>query len=255
MGETLGLVVWTTDQAGPFQTVPYPGHSWKCQGYPQRQPHEYTRNGTAKLLTLFHPADGQLRTKGVTSCTNAVLHPWLKKELSDILAALPDPVTAPTPEAIRAVWSTWTAGLSRYPTLPAQPTAARMLLVLDNLAGHASPAFVIWLFDHGIIPLYTPLGGSWLNMAESIQRIIERRALEGQHPQSPAEIIEWLEADTRLESLADTIRLGRQKSRSSLPQRRQRRYVLGGSGACTYRPIRRRKTILDNWLRSNQVTH
>jgi hypothetical protein len=31
-----------------------------------------------------------------------------------------------------------------------------MLLVLDNLAGHLTPAFVLWLFEHGIIPLYTP---------------------------------------------------------------------------------------------------
>ena len=69
--------------------MPYPGHSWECQGQPQRQPHEYIRNGTAKLLTLFRPANGQLRTKGVTSCTNAVLHGWLKQELSDILSALP----------------------------------------------------------------------------------------------------------------------------------------------------------------------
>ncbi len=27
------------------------------------------------------------------------------------------------------------------------------------------------MIQHGIMPLYTPLGGSWLNMAESIQRI------------------------------------------------------------------------------------
>ena len=250
----LGLAVWTTDQAGPFQTVPYPGHSWECQGDPQHQPHEYIRNGTAKLLTLFHPADGQLRTKGVTSCTNAVLHPWLKQELSDILAALPESATAPTPEAIRAVWSTWTAGLSRYPTLPAQPIAASMPLVLDNLAGHVSPAFVIWLFDHGIIPLYTPLGESWLNMAESIQRIIERRALEGQHPQSPAEIIEWLEAATRGWNRQPTSFVWGGNRAARRFRSRQRRYALGGSGACTYRPIRRRKTILDNRLRSNQVT-
>ena len=207
------------------------------------------------MLTLFHPADGELRTKGVTSCTNAVLHPWLEQELSDILAALPEPVTTPTPEAIRAVWSTWTAGLSRYPTLPAQPAAARMLLVLDNLAGHVSPAFVNWLFDHGIIPLYTPLGGSWLNMAESIQRIIERRALEGQHPQSPAEIIEWLEAATRGWNRQPTPFIWGGKRAARRFRSRQRRYALGGSGACTFRPIRRRKTILDNWLRSNQVTH
>ena len=197
MGEQLGLAVWTTDQAGPFQTLPYPGHSWECQGHPQRQPHEYIRNGTAKLLTLFHPANGELRTQGVTSCTNVVLHGWLKQELSAILATLPEPVTPPTPEAIKALWAIWTAGLTRYPTVPAEPAAPRMLLVLDNLQGHLTPTFVIWLCDHGIIPLYTPLGGSWLNMAESIQRIIERRALEGQHPESPAEIIDWLEAATR----------------------------------------------------------
>jgi hypothetical protein len=207
------------------------------------------------LLTLFRPADGQLRAKGVTSCMNAVLHPWLKQELSDILAALPKPITDATPDSIRAVWSTWTAGLSSYPTLPAQPAAARMLLVLDNLAGHVSPAFVIWLFDHGIIPLYTPLGGSWLNMAESIQRIIERRALEGQHPQSPAEIIEWLEAATRGWNRQPTPFVWGGKRAARRFRSRQRRYALGGSGACTYRPIRRRKTILDNWLRSCQVTH
>jgi hypothetical protein len=41
--------------------------------------------------------------------------------------------------------------------------------------------------------LYTPLGASCLNMNESIQRILARRALEGHHPQSPEEIIKWLE--------------------------------------------------------------
>jgi hypothetical protein len=86
--------------------VPYSGHSWECQEHPQRQPHEYIRNGTAKLLTLFRLADGRLRTKGVISWTNAVLHGWLKQELSDILAALPDPVTAPNLEAIQATWAT-----------------------------------------------------------------------------------------------------------------------------------------------------
>jgi hypothetical protein len=45
------------------------------------------------------------------------------------------------------------------------------------------------MFAHGIMPLYTPLSGSWLNMAESIQRILKRRALEGQQPQTPEEII------------------------------------------------------------------
>ena len=47
------------------------------------------------------------------------------------------------------------------------------------------------------MPLYTPLGGSWLNMAESIQRILKRRALDGQQPRSPAEIGAWFEQTAR----------------------------------------------------------
>ena len=50
-----------------------------------------------------------------------------------------------------------------------------------------------WLFQHGVMPLNTPLSGSWLNMVESLQRIIGHRALAGQHPQTPEEIIAWLE--------------------------------------------------------------
>jgi len=57
-GEAMGLPVWCTDQAGPFRTVPYAGQSWSPEGEPQRQPHEYLRDGTAKVLTLFHPASG-----------------------------------------------------------------------------------------------------------------------------------------------------------------------------------------------------
>ena len=45
--------------------------------------------------------------------------------------------------------------------------------------------------------LFTPFAGSWLNMAESIQRILGRRALEGQHPQTTQQIIAWLEATAR----------------------------------------------------------
>jgi len=74
LGEAMGLSVWCTDQAGPFQAIPQPGQSWRPEGHPERQPHEYLRNGTAKVLTLFHPADGQVRVKGVTTCPNTVLH-------------------------------------------------------------------------------------------------------------------------------------------------------------------------------------
>ena len=60
----MGLAVWVEDEAGPYQTVPYPGESWQPGGQPVHQPHEYIRNGTAKMLTLFHPASGECGSKG-----------------------------------------------------------------------------------------------------------------------------------------------------------------------------------------------
>src|SRR3954464_1932142 len=173
----MGLSVWCTDQAGPFQAVPQPGTSWEPECHPARQPHEYLRNGTAKLMTLFHPADGQVRVKGVTACPNEVLHGWLKEELTAVLAGLPTPPVASAGEAtLRSAWRRWQEGLSVRPTLPAELPPLRMLLVLDNLAGHKTPAFVLWLFSMGIMPLYNPISGSWLNMAESVQRVLKRRA-------------------------------------------------------------------------------
>lgn len=83
--------MWCEDEAGPFSTVPYPGSNWQPQGKAACQDHEYIRNGTAKLLTLFHPATGQVRVKGVTSCTNAVLHHWLQEELATVVQSLPTP--------------------------------------------------------------------------------------------------------------------------------------------------------------------
>jgi hypothetical protein len=173
--------------------MPYPGESWAEEGHPVRQPHEYQRTGTAKLLTLFHPSDGHVRVKGVRSSANAILHPWLKAELSAILAALPDIPDDDVSATNRAEWLVWQEGLTQPMALPAELTRLRLLLIWDNLAGHFTPEMVLWLFSHGIMPLYTPVGGSWLNMTESVQRILKRRALEGQYPQSADEIIIWPE--------------------------------------------------------------
>ena len=54
-----------------------------------------------------------------------------------------------------------------------QTPPLRLLLVWDNLTGHKTPELMLWLCAHGIMPLYTPVGGSWLNMAESIQRVLK----------------------------------------------------------------------------------
>jgi hypothetical protein len=239
------LPVWTEDEAGPYQTVPYPGQSWQPAGQPARRPHEYLRAGTAKQLTLFHPASGTVRVKGVQSCTNAVLHPWLQTELQAILTDLPPAPTLPAPEG-RAAWERWQEGLTVRITLPERLPPLRMLLVWDNLAGHLTPSFVLWLFAHGIMPLYTPLSGSWLNMAESIQRILGRRALEGQHPTTPEEIITWLEAAARGWYRAPTAFVWGGRRHARRDRARHRRHALGGSGAYTRRPLPRRHSTRTN---------
>jgi len=87
----LGLAVWDPDEAGPYQTKPYPGASWQPSGPPSRQAHAYIRNGTAKMLTLFHPRSGAVRIQGVTRASNAVLQPWRKAQCTAILDTLPPP--------------------------------------------------------------------------------------------------------------------------------------------------------------------
>ena len=103
------------------------------------------------------------------------------------------------------------------------------MLVLDNLAGHLSYDLVRWLFDHGVMPLYTPIGGSWLNMAESVRRIIVPRALAGQHPKHAQEVIDWLEQTVAGWNEHPTPFVWNGKRRRRRERARLRR--LGGSGA------------------------
>lgn len=246
-GEQLGLAVWTYDEAGPFQPRPLAGQSWHAQGRPQRQSSHYVRCGTVKLLCLFQPAVGQVYAKGVTHCPNTVLHAWLKTELRRIVATLPAP-PAIEPTVNRRLWQHWQEGLQVRITLAEDLPPLRMLLVMDNLAGHKTPEFVLWLFAHGIMPLYTPLGGSWLNMVESVQRILKRRALEGQAWQTTVEMIAILEATVRGWNAAPTpfVWGGARVARRA---RSRERHRLGGSGACTFRPVRRPLTLMQQWQR------
>src|SRR4051812_42252701 len=88
LGASLGPAGWGEDEAGPFQAIPQPGSSWRPQGHPAIRPHEYVRGGTCKILTLFHPATGQVHLQPVSSCTNPILHGWLKDRLAVILAVI-----------------------------------------------------------------------------------------------------------------------------------------------------------------------
>src|SRR5215212_6536562 len=257
LGAQLGLSVWCEDEAGPFQAVPHPGVSWQPRGQPALQPHEYIRGGTTKILTLFHPATGQVRLQPATRGTNAVLHPWVRERLSAILAELPPPGSSQDAAATQAAWAVWQAGLTRPFTLPHARPPLRLLLVWDNLAGHKTPDLVLWLCAQGVMPLYTPVGGSWLNMAESIERVLKRRALDGQHPHSPAEIGTWFEQTAQGWNEQPTPFVWNGKRR----QRRRRSggaliHRLGGSGACTHQPLRRnRATRASECQNPQQTTH
>ncbi len=104
----MGVPLWCQDEAGPYQAIPQPGASWQLEGQPARQPHEYMRGGTAKLLTLFRPATGEVRAQPVERAPNAVLHPWLREALSQILAALPPPAAGEAGDApARLEWREW----------------------------------------------------------------------------------------------------------------------------------------------------
>ena len=232
--------MWCEDEAGPYQAIPQPGHSWQPEGQPARQPHEYVRGGTAKLLTLFHPATGEVRALPVQQAPNTVLHPWLEAQLTAILATLPAlPPDLAAAQAARDVWEAWQAGLTVRPTLLADLPPLRLLLVLDNLSGHKSADLVCWLFQHGVMPLYTPLSGSWLNLAESVQRILARRALDGQHPETSTQVMDWLAAEVRGWNADPTPFVWGGKRAARRQRARERRHALGGARGYTRRPIAR----------------
>lgn len=165
-----------------------------------------------------------MRAKGVTSAPNAVLHPWLQAELTAVLAALPE-VT--TPEAERPPLARWATWLGHEPREPLPPL--RLILIWDNLAGHLSWSIVRWLYRQGVLPLYTPLSGSWLNLAEALQRIIVGRALAGQHLHASDELITWLEDTVVAWNAAPTPFVWGGKRQERRQRARQRR--LGGAPA------------------------
>jgi hypothetical protein len=202
------------------------------------------------MLTLFHPSNGQVVVKGVRQTTNAVIHHWLSEQLLVILANLPKVI--PRPAYIeRLRWEIWREGLQHTVTWPLQLPPLRLLLIMDNLVGHKNPKWLCWCFEHGILPLYTPLGGSWLNMAESIQRLLKRRALDGQSPDSPQAIIQALEAVATHWNTHPTpfVWAGQRKARRD--RAALKRHRLGASGAATIRASRRRSLSRSAW----QPTH
>ena len=82
------------------------------------------------------------------------------------------------------------------------------------------------------------------------------RALDGQHPTKPEEIIAWFEAVAKAWNRAPTPFEGCGKRAGRRARSRQRRHALGGSGAHTRRPVRQpRQTTFEKWRHTCQVTH
>jgi len=190
------------------------------------------------MLTLFHPATGQVRVTGVTRSTNAILHPWIREQVTQVLAELPEPAELP-PDQNRVRWERWREGLQVKFTLLSELPPLRMLLIWDNLVGHWNADLLIWLMRQGVMVLFTPLSGSWLNLCESVQRILVRRALSGQSFETPEQVMTSLESVARGWNRNPTPFEwgGRRKARRD---RAKERHRLGGSGGFTKRPVRRR---------------
>ena len=119
------------------------------------------------MLILLRPAIGEIRAQTVEHTANAILHPWLKGELQAILKLCP-PTPDVAPEGRR--WQNWDI----YPAaeqLDRFFPPVRVLLILDNLAGHKNHSLVQWCAEHGIFLLWTPTAHDMRNeMTASKQR-------------------------------------------------------------------------------------
>ncbi len=76
----------------------------------------------------------------------------------------------------------------------------------------------------------------------------------GQQPQTPEEIIAWLEATACSWNETPTAFEWGGNRATRRARSRARRHAVGGSGACTRHPVRR-KTIVEKWRHPKQVTH
>jgi hypothetical protein len=90
-------------------------------------------------------------------------------------------------------------------------------------------------------------------MAESIQGIIQRRALNGQHPETPEDIIRWLEETVEGWNHNPTPFFWGGKRAARRDRARRRRQALAKSGACVQR-IRPRMSKIRKFL-SNGYKH
>ena len=209
--DTIGLRQPRT-RRGPTRPSPSRGRAGGRWAGPRACPTS-TSGGDGQAADAVPASHRRGPRQGGDNTPNTVLHPWLQAELPGCWRRGPRGRRAGRERGRRARWATW---LGREPRTTLPPL--RLILVWDNLAGHLSWAIVRWLFQHGVMPLYTPLSGSWLNMAEAEQRIIAGRALAGSSRERSGGHRVVRGDGGRLERAADAVRLGRQAPGAARPR-------------------------------------
>ncbi len=110
-------------------------------GVPERQTHDYRRNGTTTLFAALEVATGRV----TDACYPRHRHQEFLAFLKQVARAYP---------------------------------RRELHLVVDNYATHKHPAVQAWLTKHPRVQLhFTPTSGSWLNMVEIFFGIITRQAI------------------------------------------------------------------------------
>jgi transposase len=110
-------------------------------GVPEKQTHDYVRNGTTTLFAALEVATGRIEQ----TCLPRHRHQEFLRFLQQVAKAYP--------------WR-------------------RLHLVCDNYATHKHPAVTAWLARNKRITLhFTPTSGSWLNLVEIFFGIITRQAI------------------------------------------------------------------------------
>jgi transposase len=132
-------------------------------GQPERQTHNYVRNGTLDLFAALNVATGEV----IARCKQ-------HHRAKDFLLFL------------REVEERVEPGLQIH-------------VVLDNLSAHKTPAVRQWLLRHPRVEFhFTPTYSSWLNLVERFFGLLTEQALRrGSHtsiPQLRAAILEYVEA-------------------------------------------------------------
>jgi hypothetical protein len=150
-----------------LQPIPHRGRSWQPRHRPRCQRSTFRRNqGTRQLLALLHPRDGH----GVS-----VLQPNRRQEtvLGFLLPALDQ-------------------------ELERLPAHGKLFAVLDTLNIHPAAEVDAWAATpercDRVELCYTPTKGSWLNLAESFFRILDRRVYDGTDYHTMSELEVALEA-------------------------------------------------------------